>query len=1464
MPTALKAEFDVPTLLKALRAWREGDFDTRLPGDWTGVRGEVAETFNTIVAMQARFARDLARVANDAGKQGRLSSRMVAGLQPDGGGPVTGAWVENVAAINALITDLGQPTTEVTRVMAAVSSGDLLQRMAVEMEARPLKGEFLRAAKTVNAAVEMLGGVAGELTRVAREVGYEGKLGGQAQLKDMTGTWKDLADAVNLMASNLTEQVRNIAEVTTAVAKGDLSRKITVDVRGEILLLKNTVNTMVDQLSLFASEVTRLAREVGFEGKLGGQAQVKGVGGTWKDLTDTVNSLVDNLTSQVRNIAEVTTAVANGDLSRKITVDVRGEVLELKTMINTMVDQLNAFSFEVSRVAREVGTEGKLGGQAQVAGTAGTWKELTDNVNFMVANLTSQVRNIAEVTTAVANGDLSRKITVGVRGEVLELKSTVNTMVDQLNAFSSEVSRVAREVGTEGTLGGQASVPGAAGAWRALTDNVNQLAGNLTTQVRAIAEVSTAVTMGDFSRTITVEAKGEVDALKANLNAMIRNLRDSTVRSGEQDWLKTNIAKFTRMLQGERDVMVLAGRLLSELAPVLRAQHAVFFLGTGQGDAMEYRLIASYAYKERKSVSSAFRQGEGLVGQAVIERERILVTEVPADYVRIASGLGAATPSNLLVLPIVFEGKVLAVVEFASFNRFLDISLAFLDQFAEILGIVINSLAANARTDDALRQSQAFAVELQAGQAELRSSNERLSIQTNELRESEEKLRQQQVGMEQSNDALAQQTRLLTERNADVERKSRELQSAWRGLEEKAQQLTVTSRYKSDFLANMSHELRTPLNSLLILAKLLEDNLEGNLTDKQVEYAHTIHGAGGDLLTLINEVLDLSKIEAGKMQLEVASLALAELADWSEVTFRPVARQRGLEFTLAFAPDLPLTLATDGARLRQVLKNLLSNAFKFTERGGVRLRVEVATTGWNAAVRTLATARRVLAFSVVDTGIGIAPDKLQIIFEAFQQADLSTSRRFGGTGLGLAISREITDKLGGDLQVLSAPGRGSTFTVYLPDNGEGAAPARRVQPPIARPPARLPTDGPLMEATAIDDDRAALLPGDRVLLVLEDDPVFAGILRDLGRAQGFKVVVASRAADALAFARRHPLDAITLDIHLPDANGWAVLDQLKHDPATRHVPVHVITVDPEPARVRALGARHLSVKPVTAASLGQSIGELRAWADRPVRRLLVVSPDEAEQRAVVEIVGSEDVEIVPARTGKAALAALRKGGIGCVVASPILSDMSAFDLSKRMAADPSTAEVPVLVYPAPARTATGEPLPAEVGWVRRVPSAERLLDETTLFLHRVEADLSPERRRILRRLHEREPLLTGRTVLVVDDDVRNVYALTALLERHGVVLVHAGDGREALAQLARHPEVELILMDMMLPGMDGYAATKCIREMPEHARLPILAVTAKAMKGDRDQCLASGANDYISKPVDEAQLLSLLRVWLYA
>jgi signal transduction histidine kinase/HAMP domain-containing protein/ActR/RegA family two-component response regulator len=1252
-------------LLLALEELRDGNFRRRLVVTDTSLTGRIATVINQIAERNQSLVGELVRVREAVGQEGRTNER----LADDGGG----GWSIAAASINGLIEDLARPTTELARVLAAVSEGDLSSRISDP----PLRGDFARLGHTVNRLLDQLSLFAAEVTRVAREVGTEGRLGGQAQVPGVAGTWRDLTDSVNMMAGNLTAQVRDIAQVATAVARGDLSRKITVEVSGELLELKNTLNTMVDQLSAFAAEVTRVAREVGSEGRLGGQAQVPGVAGTWRDLTDSVNVMAGNLTAQVRNIAQVATAVARGDLSSKITVDARGEILELKNTLNTMVDQLSAFADEVTRVAhevgsegqlggqarvrgvagtwkaltdnvngmaenltsqvrsiatvatavaggdlskkitveargevaalaetinrmvdtlgafadevtrvaREVGTEGTLGGQARVPNVAGTWKALTDNVNFMAYNLTSQVRNIAQVTTAVASGDLSKKIDVDARGEILELKDTINTMVDRLSAFASEVTRVAREVGTEGKLGGQAEVIGVSGTWQRLTENVNVLAGNLTTQVRAIAAVATAVTAGDLTRQITVDASGEVAELKDNINQMIANLKETTRTNQEQDWLKTNLARLSGLMQGHRDLATVASLVLSELAPLVSAQQGAFFLLRAENDGPTFlEFTAGYGIHDLTAIRR-FALGESLVGQAALDKRTILVTEGPPDYAAISSGLGSAAPTNLLVLPLLFEDQALGVIELASITEFTTVHRDLLEQLRETIGVNVNTILANSRTEALLAESQRLTQELTLG-------SQRLQAQQHEL--------------QKSNTELAEKAALLATQNRAIEIKNAEIELARQEIEDRAAQLAAASRYKSDFMANMSHELRTPLNSALILAKLLADNLESNLSDKQVEFARTIYSAGSDLLQLINDILDLAKVEAGRMDPSLSDVTMTAVVTYVKTLCEPLAAEKALHFTVQLDPALPATLRTDEQRLQQVLRNLMSNAVKFTAEGGVSLRIRPASAEEVDSEALRAAPARV-AFEVEDTGIGIAAEKLSVIFEAFQQADGTTSRRYGGTGLGLSISRQLTQLLGGELAVRSELGVGSIFTLYLPE--------------VYQP------------------DRTELSP-----------PA------------------------------------------IPDST-------MQH------------TVAGKPASPQLVSA---------ARSLPQLHSE----------------PDQAPLR------------------------------------------------------------------------------------------------------------------------------FQGEKILIVDDDLRNVFALTSLLEAHGLQVAFADNGVAGVRALERHDDTALVLMDVMMPELDGNATITAIRNLSGYADLPIIAVTAKAMKEDRAKSLASGANDYVTKPVDTDLLLGLISAHL--
>jgi HAMP domain-containing protein/signal transduction histidine kinase/CheY-like chemotaxis protein len=1127
----------VRNIANVTTAVANGDLSQKITVEARGEILELKNTINVMVDQLRSFAAEVTRVAKEVGTEGKL------GGQADVRG-VSGTWKDLTDNVNVLAANLTTQVRNIAKVTTAVAKGDLSQKITVDA-----KGEILELKQTINTMVDTLNSFAAEVTRVAKEVGTEGKLGGQAEVKGVSGTWKDLTDNVNQLAGNLTNQVRNIAKVTTAVAQGDLSQKITVDAKGEIAELKNTINTMVDQLNSFAAEVTRVAKEVGTEGKLGGQAEVKGVSGTWKDLTDNVNFMALNLTKQVRGIIKVVTAIANGDLSQKFVLEAKGEVAGLAETINGMTDTLRIFADQVTTVAREVGIEGKLGAQARVPGVAGTWKDLTDNVNFMASNLTKQVRGIVKVVTAVADGDLNQKFVIEAKGEVAALAETINGMTETLRTFSDQVTTVAREVGIEGKLGGQAKVPGAAGTWRELTDNVNQLAGNLTSQVRAIADVSTAVTKGDLTRSINVEAQGEVLQLKDNINQMISNLKDTTRKNQDQDWLKTNLAKFSSMMQGQRNIVSVAQLIMSELTPLVDAQHGGFFMmetiETNDQDST-LNLIASYGFTTRKNLANAYRLKESLIGQCAFEKKRILMTDLPENFIHIHTGLGDAAPKNVVVLPVLFEGETKAVIELASFKNFSENQLTFLDQLMDSIGVILNMISSSMRTEELLQ--------------ELKRSNAELEAQASELND---------------------KAKLLEIKNQEVE-------NASRSLEEKAEQLQLISKYKSEFLANMSHELRTPLNSLLILSKMLSENKQGNLTSDQVKFAKTVFDAGNDLLGLINEILDLSKVEAGKMAIHAKELSVPEIRDNVEQSFNHIATLKNLEFVLKMDANVPDRLYTDQIRLNQILKNLLSNAFKFTETGKVEVTIFQPTEEDLGGLKLMDPTQPMIAFGVRDTGIGIPVEKQNLIFEAFQQADGTTSRKYGGTGLGLTISREIARLLGGWIDVKSAVDKGSTFTLFLPQTYSGP-------------------EGSRMEAN-----------------------------------------------------------------------------------------------DPESASENNL-------------------------------------------------------------------------------------------------------EIP--------------PLPDNVDF-------------------------------------------SGRKVLVMDDDIRNIFAINSVLESRNMKVLHAENGVDGIRLLQENPDIDLVLMDTMMPEMDGLTATQEIRKISRFKNLPIISLTAKAMKGDREKALESGASDYVTKPVDPDKLLSIINIWL--
>ena len=1000
---------------------------------------------------------------------------------------------------------------------------------------------------------------------------------------------------------------REILRALRAFQRGDFSVRMPSHLTGVDGEIAETFNDAVRMTEALAGEFARLRDQVGKEGRINQRASVPAASGAWLACVVSVNTLIGDLVRPIFEAAAVIDAVAKGDLSKKMTMDATGEFLELKNTINTMVDQLNAFASEVSRVTREVDIDGRLGGQAQVPGAAGIWKGLTDDVNLMVANLTSRVRGIASIVTAVANGNLDHKVMFEAKGEIAALADAMNGMIDTLATFADQVTKVARAVGVEGKLGGQAKVLGAAGLWLALTDNVNQLAARLTVQVRAIAEVATAVAQGDLTRSIVVDAQGEIAALKDKINEMIRNLADTTRKNTEQDWRKTHLANFSRTLQGHRNLVAVSKLILAELIPLVNAQRGVIYARNVDTDKPGFVALATYSSEPDNNAPGEPHVQENLIEQCAFERKRILLNDGTVDSMRLHPGPGAHAASSVIIMPVRFEGEVNAVIELASCKRFSEAHLSFLEQLTESIGVVFNTIDATMRTERLLAKSQSLAKELQGQQEELQRSNRR----------------------------LRQNARQLSEQMKQVKYKNSEIELARAALEEKAGQLALNSRYKTEFLANMSHELRTPLNSLLILAQLLAENPASNLTPRQIEFAQTIYAAGNDLLALINDVLDLAKVESGTVTLHIANERFAELRDYLNGAFRQLGNDKGLQFRISIEPDLPPAMRTDAKRLRQILKNLLSNAFKFTAEGTVSLEVAMAGAGWTPQHPVLAAAAKVVAFSVIDTGIGIALDKQRIIFDAFQQADGTTSRNFGGTGLGLSISARLAHLLGGEIKVQSRPREGSTFTLYLP----------------------------LVQDAEGDNAR------------LEN---FVGV----------------PAADLV----------------------------------------------------------------------GVSVERAGRPAQVPVPRQGAFAQPAAEEAIHYLQDAARDVQslIRPALTGSA-----------------------------------------------------------------------KVMTE-----------------------------LAGRKVLLVDDDIRNIFALSSALEEQGMIVMNAENGLDAITVLRNHPQIDIILIDMMMPEMDGYDTIRAMRGFEHFTAVPIIGVSARAMKGDREKCIAAGASDYIAKPVNVDHLLSLIRARL--
>ncbi|WP_081211086.1 HAMP domain-containing protein [Salegentibacter sediminis] len=1456
----------------------DGDLSQKITIDVKGEIAELKDTINQMVVSLNIFSDEVTRVAREVGTEGILGGQAEV---PD----VAGTWKDLTDNVNYMASNLTTQVREIANVATAVAKGDLAQKIAIEA-----KGEIAELKETINTMVDSLNIFSDEVTRVAREVGTEGILGGQAEVPNVGGAWLELTENVNTMASNLTTQVREIASVTKAVANGDLSKKISEEEKGgEVLELSTIINTMVDSLNILSNEVTRVAREVGTEGMLGGQAEVPNVAGAWLDLTDNVNTMASNLTSQVREIANVATAVADGDLSQKISIDVKGEIAELKDTINQMVDSLNVFAAEVTRVAREVGTEGMLGGQAKVPNVAGTWKGLTDNVNTMASNLTTQVREIASVTTAVAHGDLSQKISEqGKGGEVLELSTTINIMVDALNIFADEVTNVAREVGTEGILGGQAEVPNVAGSWKDLTENVNQMASNLTSQVRDIAGVSTALARGDFSRKIDVEVKGEVQELKNNINAMVdsfttivkaantiaegnfaiemplrseadqlgialntmtENLKRISEENENEAWIKTGQAGLNDRMRGEQDLLTLSKNIISYLTKYLDGHVGVIYLAESDKDKKQLRMTGSYAFTRRKSLKTTFDFGEGLVGQAALEKEAIVLSGIPSDYISVSSGLGEKKPQNILVQPFLIDGEVKGVIEIGSFKSFNDNQLELVRSVGENIAITTNVSLDREKMRDLLEESQR---------------------QSEELLNQQEKLKIQSKELQMANEDLESKTK-------DLEMQKEDLQFSRVEVERKAKELELASKYKSEFLANMSHELRTPLNSLLILSKDLSDNRKGNLFKDQQKSASIIYEGGLSLLNLINDILDLSKVEAGKLQIHPEEVLVENLINNLQNQFEPLAKSKKLNFTIQTKANSPNKIITDGQRLEQIIKNLISNAIKFTEKGSVK--VSIGKPDAKVTFREITLSRsEVLEISVKDSGIGIPEAKLLMIFEAFQQAEGGTSRQYGGTGLGLTISRELSRLLGGEIHIESTESKGSVFTVYIPIDLT-SAPIKEKDDAISsysEPKFDESSNNKALEMADnksadileafIPDDRENLKVNEYSLLIINNDKAFGRTVKKIVQEYDYKLLFARDGKEGMKLAAKFKPNGIILNELLPDMKGLIVLDHLKFNLKTRHIPVYFMAEDDKSREVLCKGAMGFGLKPVSSMDIKNAMEKMEQLHNSLERDLLIIEDDEATIKAVKSILENKEVKISTAATGKDALEMLKSKSFTCIILDLNLPDITGFEVLKKLKSNPKAYNTPVIVYTGRELTKTEEKELykfTDSVLIKGASTPEVLLDEVSLFIHFDESKLSSRQKKIMTDIHNPKHLLKDKKVLLVDDDKRNSYALSKALIDSGMKVIVAENGKIATEKLEQEKDIDIVLMDVMMPVMDGYEATTKIRENPDYNNLPIISLTAKAMPEDKAKSLEAGANDYLTKPVNIEKLLNIVQLWLH-
>lgn len=1066
---------------------------------------------------------------------------------------------------------------------------------------------------------------------------------------------------------------------------------------------------------------------------------------------------------------------------------------------------------------------------------------------------TLETRQLAEEKLAAISGAFLRGVVIVIMVIVLIsllLFYVIRSIVNSLSVIKTAADRIAM---------GETEI--------VVPANSKDEIGNLAASFNRLVEVSKEYTIiadtiarGDYTPIIKV--RSDADLLSMALKNMKQNLLKLSQENEVRTWMLTGAGELNNVLRGDKDIKELAQQVINMLTPYLKAQVGAIYVAENN----QFMLAGSYAYSHRKGNTNSIQTGEGLVGQAALEKKPIIFSDIPDDYVKVGSGLGQVTPKNILVYPFLFNDYVKGVIEIGSIREITDLDLQLLKIVSESVGIAFNSSQARRVQKELLEETQRQSEELEAQQEELKQTNEELSEKTGMLERSQAELRAQQEELQQTNEELEEKANLLEEQKEKLE-------LAKMDVENKARELESTSKYKSEFLANMSHELRTPLNSILILAQLLSENKSKSLSPKDVEFATNIYNSGSDLLTLINEILDLSKVEAGKIDIEIEEVPVSELTHNIKQMFTEVAKNKNIGFNIICNEShFKSPLHTDKQRLEQILRNLLSNAFKFTDRDGkIDVIIDLQRPDVSLRNEKLRNLPEVAVFSVSDSGIGIPENKQGIIFEAFQQADGSTKRKFGGTGLGLSISRELAGALGGEIHLASEEGKGSTFTLYLPlkFDSEGVVKGERnieIRKPVVRKESPvIPPHVPLDNKEA-EDDRYSIRDNDKTILIIEDDTVFANVLLNIARQKGYKGILAHQGNTGLSLARYYRPDAIVLDMKLPVLDGSEVLRLLKNDPELRHIPVQIMSGYDRRKEGLELGAFDFIRKPITHDGIQGAFDRIQDFINRKLKKLLVVEDNPLQNKAIRELIGNGDIKSYAAYTGQEAYNMLQDERFDCIIIDLGLPDMTGFELMEKIKESEQLNKIPIIVY-------TGRDMNKEEARqleklantvvLKTSDSTERLLDETALFLHRVESKLPKEKQQIIRKLHRTEEILKNKKVLIVDDDMRNIYSLTNVMEEEGMKCYVAENGKVAIEMLEKEPDIDIVLMDIMMPEMDGYEATMAIRSIHRFNKLPIIALTAKAMKGDREKCLEAGMSDYVSKPVNIEQLLSLMRVWLY-